>query len=85
MPELSVSWAHDFLDPAVMLRESFLSAQDAAFRIKGEEPPEDYFLLGAGLSYHPNAADEIFVRYDGAWAADDTRGHAITAGGKLHW
>jgi hypothetical protein len=40
---------------------------------QGDDPPEDFFLLGAGLSYHPNAADEIFVRYDGAWAADDTR------------
>jgi outer membrane autotransporter protein len=85
MPEFTVAWAHDFLDPTVALKERFLSAQNAAFLIKGEDPPDDFFLLGAGLSYHPNAADEVFVRYDGAWAADDTRGNAISAGAKFHW
>jgi outer membrane autotransporter protein len=85
MPELSLAWAHDFLDPAVALKQRFLAAENAAFLIKGEDPPEDFFLLGAGLSYHPNAADEVFVRYDGAWAADDTRGNAISAGAKFHW
>jgi hypothetical protein len=65
--------------------EVLCSAENAAFLITGEDPPEDFFLLGAGLSYHPNAADEIFVRYDGAWAADDTRGNAVTTGAKFHW
>jgi len=23
-----------------------------------------------GLSFHPNASDEIFLRYNGAWAED---------------
>ena len=53
--------------------------------ISGEEPPDDAFLLGAGLSFHPNAADEIFIRYDGAWAENDIHGNAISAGGKIHW
>jgi len=85
MPELSVAWAHDLLDPAVALRQSFLAAQNAAFVIRGEDPPEDVFLLGAGLSYHPNASDELFIRYDGAWAEDDEHGNAISAGGKIRW
>jgi outer membrane autotransporter protein len=85
MPEVSVAWAHDLLDPAIVSRQRFLGAQNAAFVIEGEEPPEDYFLLGAGLSFHPNASDEIFIRYDGAWAKDDVHGDAISAGGKIHW
>ena len=85
MPEISIAWAHDFLDPAVAIRQSFLEAQNVSFLIKGEEPPEDFFLLGAGLSFHPDASDEIFIRYDGAWAKDNVHGNAISAGGKIHW
>jgi outer membrane autotransporter protein len=85
MPEISAAWAHDFLDPAVAIRQSFLAAQNASFLIRGEDPPEDSFLLGAGLSYHPNASDELFIRYDGAWAKDDIHGSAVSAGGKIHW
>jgi uncharacterized protein with beta-barrel porin domain len=66
MPELSVAWAHELLDPAVSLRQSFLAASNASFVIKGDQPPDNSMLLGAGLSYHPNASDEVFVRYDGA-------------------
>jgi hypothetical protein len=73
------------LDPSVALRQSFLAAQDAAFVIKGEDPPEDFVLLGAGLSFHPNASDEVFIRYDGAWAEDDVHGNAVSAGGKVRW
>jgi hypothetical protein len=36
-------------------------------------------------SYHPNASDELFIRYDGAWAEDDIHGSAVSAGGKIHW
>ena len=85
MPEISATWAHNFLDPAVAIRQSFLAAQNASFLIRGEDPPEDSFLLGAGLSYHPNASDELFIRYDGAWAENDIHGSAISAGGKIHW
>jgi len=80
MPEVSVAWAHDFLDPAVAIRQRFLGAQNASFVIKGEGPPDDYFLLGAGLSYHPDASDEVFIRYDGAWSKDDIHGD-----GKIRW
>lgn len=85
MPEISATWAHNFLDPAVAIRQSFLAAQNASFLIRGEDPPEDSFLLGAGLSYHPNASDELFIRYDGAWAENDIHGSAISAGGKIRW
>jgi fibronectin-binding autotransporter adhesin len=85
MPEISAAWAHDLLDPAVAIRQSFLAAQNASFLIRGEDPPADSFLLGAGLSFHPNASDELFIRYDGAWAKDDIHGSAISAGGKIHW
>ena len=84
MPELSVAWAHNLIDPAVSLKERFVVAKNASFRIEGEEPPEDFVLLGAGLSFHPNAADEIFVRYNGAWA-QDVQADAISAGGKIRW
>ena len=57
----------------------------ASFPVAGGEAPEDFLLLGAGLSYHPNASDEIFVRYDGAWAEDDIHADAISAGGKLRF
>jgi len=45
--------------------------------VSGEEAPKDFLLLGVGLSYHPNVSDEIFVRYDGAWA-DDIQANAIS-------
>lgn len=63
--------------------ERFLAA-NASFLIRGKDPPEDFLLLGAGLSHHPNASDEIFIRYDGAWA-EDVQADAISAGGKLPW
>jgi hypothetical protein len=47
--------------------------------IEGDQPPDNSMLLGAGLSYHPNASDEVFVRYDGAWAEDDIHGSALSA------
>ena len=84
MPEFSVAWGHNLLDPAVAIAERFLAAKNASFLIGGEHPPEDFLLLGAGLSYHPNASDEIFIRYDGAWA-EDVQADAISAGGKLRW
>jgi outer membrane autotransporter protein len=84
MPEFSASWAHNLLEPAVAIQERFLAAKNASFLIRGEEPPEDFLLLGAGLSYHPNASDEIFIRYDGSWG-EDVQSDAITAGGKLRW
>jgi outer membrane autotransporter protein len=84
MPELSVAWAHNLIDPAVRLEERFIAAKNASFRIEGEEPPEDFLLLGAGLSFHPNASDEIFVRYNGAWA-NDVQADAGSAGGKIRW
>ena len=67
MPELSIAWAHNLIDPAVTLKEQFVAAENASFRIEGEEPPEDFLLFGAGLSFHPNASDGVFVRYNGAW------------------
>ena len=85
MPELSVGWAHVLIDPSVALRQRFVAASNASFVISGEDPPDDAFLLGAGLSFHPNAADEIFIRYDGAWAEHDKHGTAISAGGKIRW
>jgi outer membrane autotransporter protein len=85
MPELSVGWAHVLFDPSVALRQLFVAASNASFVISGDEPPEDALLLGAGLSYHPNASDELFVRYDGAWAEHDEHGTAISAGGKIRW
>ena len=57
----------------------------SVFVIKGEDPPEDFFLFGAGLSFHPNASDEVFIRYDGAWTEEDIHGTAISAGGKIRW
>jgi hypothetical protein len=65
MPEISATWAHNFLDPAVAIRQSFVAAQNASFLIRGEDPSEDSFLPGVGLSYHPNASDELFIRYGG--------------------
>jgi uncharacterized protein with beta-barrel porin domain len=59
MPEFSIAWAHNLIDPAVTLKEQFVAAKNASFRIEGEEPPEDFLLLGVGLSFHPNASDEI--------------------------
>jgi outer membrane autotransporter protein len=84
MPEFSVAWAHNLLEPAVTLREHPTRAKSPSFLVGGSEPPEDFFLLGVGLSYHPNASDEIFVRYDGA-RAEDLEANAISAGGKLRW
>jgi outer membrane autotransporter protein len=84
MPEFSIAWGHNLIDPAVTLKEQFVAAKHASFRIEGEEPPDDFLLLGAGLSFHPNASDEIFVRYNGAWA-EDIRADAISAGGKIRW
>ena len=84
MPEFSIAWAHNLIDPAVTLREQFVAAKNASFRIEGEEPPEDFLLLGVGLSFHPNASDEIFVRYNGAWA-EDIQADVISGGGKIRW
>jgi outer membrane autotransporter protein len=84
MPEFSVAWAHNLLEPAVTLREHPTRDKSPSFLVGGSEPPEDFFLLGVGLSYHPNASDEVFVRYDGA-RAEDIRADAISAGGKLRW
>lgn len=84
MPEFSIAWAHNLIDPAVSLNERFVAAKNASFRIEGEEPPEDFLLLGAGLSFHPNASDEVFVRYNGAWA-ENVQADAISAGGKIRW
>lgn len=85
MPELSVAWAHNLIEPAVTLREHPIGASNASFPAGGNEAPKDFLLLGAGLSYHPNASDEIFVRYDRAWAEDDIHADAISAGGKLRF
>jgi hypothetical protein len=41
-------------------------------------------LIGAGLSYHPNASDEIFVRYDG-YISGPVDANAISAGAKFRW
>ena len=84
MPEFSVGWAHNLIDPAVTLKEQFVAAKNASFRIEGEEPPDDFLLLGVGLSFHPNASDEVFVRYNGAWA-EDIQADAISGGGKIRW
>jgi len=84
MPEFSIAWAHNLIDPAVTLKEQFVAAKNASFRIEGEEPPDDFLLLGVGLSFHPNASDEVFVRYNGAWA-EDIQADAISGGGKIRW
>jgi hypothetical protein len=84
MPEFSIAWAHNLVDPAVTLKEQFVAAKHASFRIEGEEPPDDFLLLGVGLSFHPNASDEIFVRYNGAWA-EDILADVISGGGKIRW
>jgi uncharacterized protein with beta-barrel porin domain len=81
---VSIAWAHNLIDPAVTLKEQFVAAKNASFRIEGEEPPEDFLLLGVGLSFHPNASDEIFVRYNGAWA-EDIQADVISGGGKIRW
>jgi outer membrane autotransporter protein len=84
MPEFTLAWAHNLLEPAVTIRERPV-ASHVSFPIGGAEAPKDFLLLGAGLSFHPNASDEIFVRYDGAWAEDDIHADAISAGGKLRF
>jgi hypothetical protein len=40
---------------------------------------------GSSCLTAPNASDELFIRYDGAWAEHDVHGKAISAGGKIHW
>jgi uncharacterized protein with beta-barrel porin domain len=35
MPELSVAWAHNLVDPAVSLAERFVAGKNASFRIEG--------------------------------------------------
>jgi outer membrane autotransporter protein len=84
MPEFSIAWAHNLIDPAVTLKQQFVAAKNASFRIEGEDPPDDFLLLGAGLSFHPNASDEVFVRYNGAWA-EDIQADVISGGGKIRW
>lgn len=37
---------------------------------------------GSSCLTAPNASDELFIRYDGAWAEHDVHGKAISAGGK---
>jgi len=85
MPEFSVAWAHNLIDQGVTLTERPTSGSGGAFPVAGDKPPADFLLLGAGFSFHPNGSDEIFVRYDGAWAEDDIHADAISAGGKLRW
>ena len=80
MPEFSIAWAHNLIDPAVTLKGQFVAAKNASFRIEGEEPLEDFLLLGVGLSFHPNAS----VRYNGAWA-EDIQADLISGGGKIRW
>ncbi|HXG79851.1 MAG TPA: autotransporter outer membrane beta-barrel domain-containing protein [Methyloceanibacter sp.] len=84
MPEFSIAWAHNLIDQGVTLTER-PAGSPGAFHVAGDKPPADFLLLGAGLSFHPNGSDEIFVRYDGAWAEDDIHADAVSAGGKLRW
>jgi outer membrane autotransporter protein len=84
MPELSVAWAHNLIDPAVSIEEQFVAAKNASFRIEGNAPPKDFFLFGAGLSFHPNASDEIIIRYNRA-LAKDVEADVFIAGGKISW
>ncbi len=72
------------IDPAVSIDEQFVAAKNASFRIEGNEPPKDFFLFGAGLSFHPNASDEIIIRYNRA-LAKDVEADAFIAGGKIRW
>jgi len=85
MPEFSAAWAHELIEPSVTLRERPVAANNSSFLVRGEKPPQEFLLIGVGLSYHPDGSDEIFVRYDGAWAKHDIHGDAISAGAKLRW
>jgi hypothetical protein len=68
----------------VTIKERFAATKNAPFRSEGEEPPEDFLLLGAGSPSTPTLPTRSSFATTGAWAKD-VQADAIGAGGKSRW
>lgn len=66
---LRLAWGHDFADIDRNIDASFAGLPSAAFTVDGVRAPRDLAVIGVGLSM-PVEAMELFLRYDGAVAAD---------------
>jgi len=79
MPRASAAWWHEFKDDPYQVSASFAGYNDAPFTVQGLAPPEDYLLIGAGVSALMSEALKANLELSLA-TGDDYQAQAVTVG-----
>ncbi|MBN8944350.1 MAG: autotransporter domain-containing protein [Rhizobiales bacterium] len=82
--DLRLRYARELLSTIPAVTASFAGDAGGGFTTLGAAGGRDLLLVGAGVSYSPNAATRVFVRYDGTLAQRETS-HAVRAGASISW
>lgn len=82
LPQLRAEWIHEFLadDDGALVKYAVDPTDLSEFRIATEEEDEDYFLVGAGLSFTVANGFGAFVDYETVLGLSDFDIHQVSAG-----
>lgn len=80
MPDLRVSWQHEFLDGSERIDARFVGGRQPRFKIKTPDSDEDSVLIAAGVNAQITEAVGTYVYYSGDLLREDRFTHAVTAG-----
>ena len=80
-PQLRLEWAHEFEDDSQNITARFLNdPTTGTFNVGTDDPDQDYFNLGAGVSAVFAAGRYAFIYYETSAGRDDITEHSIAGG-----
>jgi outer membrane protein OmpA-like peptidoglycan-associated protein len=82
VPELRVTWQHEFLNANQEMNSAFAASPNAAFNIQGSKFSRDSIIAGVGISNNVSPDMKVFLDYD-AKIQSGYFANAISAG--LRW
>lgn len=89
VPQARFEWVHEFEDDPVVVTGRFIKATTddefgpVDFAFSADEPDENYFIVGAGLSAVLPRGKSLFVHYQTVLGFEDLDHHSVNAG--LRW
>jgi trans-aconitate methyltransferase len=82
--QLRLGWAHEYADTSRPVNASFAGAPTVPFTTFGASPQRDGVILGVAASTAVAEAINVYVRYEGEIAGQDSS-HALIAGLRMTW
>ncbi len=86
IPSLSFDWEHEFKNDGRAIIASFVSdSTNSNFSVLTDDPDQDYFYLGLGLTAALTEGRSAFVQYENMLGHKDTSQYTITGGFRIEF